>query len=130
MAISNVSTNPPAASSVSAILSNATAPLVKEAVKSSVTQQISTIVALSTQGQQLSRAAAPVQAAPAPTQAAPTQTTAAPAAPAQTSQSQPSNTIGTPSSENVESRATEATESPGIQFLEGESKSGRVNTYA
>ena len=112
MAISISSINPPASSSVSSVISNAAAPFVNDA-KSSVDKQVSAVVSLSAQGQQLSRSQAPTQT---------TQT--------QTSQSQASNGIDTAVKENVEPQAKETTEAPGIQMFEGESKGGRVNTFA
>lgn len=110
MAISITGINPPAGSSVSSIVSNAAAPFVNGA-QSAIDRQPSAVVTLSAQGQQLSRS-----------QSASNQT--------QVSQSQTSNTTNTAAAENVESQSKETSEAPGIQFMEGESKGGRVNTYA
>ena len=112
MAISISSINPPASSSVSSVISNAAAPFVNDA-KSSTDKQASAIVSLSAQGQKLSQSQAPSQT---------TQT--------QTSQSQASSRADTVATENVEPRSKETAEAPGIQMLEGESKGGRVNTFA
>ena len=112
MAISSVSINPPASSSVNSIVSTAAAPFVNDA-KSSTDRQASTIVTLSAQGQQLSQSQAPTSAGQI-----------------QTSQSQTPARTDTVATENVETQAKETTEAPGIQFLEGESKGGRVNTFA
>ena len=111
MAVSSVSIsiNPPASSSVSSIVSNAAAPFVNDA-KSSVDKQVSAVVTLSAQGQKLSQSSAASQT--------------------QTSQSQASSRIDSAASENVEPQAKETTEAPGIQMLEGESKGGRINTFA
>ena len=112
MAISSVSINPPASSSVSSVVSNAAAPFVNDA-KSSVDKQVSAVVTLSAQGQKLSQSQVPT-----------------PAAQTQTSQSQASSRTDTVATENVEPQAKETAEAPGIQMLEGESKGGRVNTFA
>ena len=111
MAISSVSINPPASSSVSSVVSNAAAPFVNDA-KSSLDKQVSAVVTLSAQGQKLSQSSAASQIQN------------------QTSQSQASSRIDSAASENVEPQAKETTEAPGIQMLEGESKGGRVNTFA
>lgn len=111
MAISSVSINPPPSSSVTSVVSNAAAPFVNSANKSSADRQVSTIVNLSAQGQKLSQAS--------------NQTNQP-----QISQSQTSNRPDTVTSENVETKPKETAEAPGIQFMEGESKGGRVNTIA
>lgn len=110
MAISSVSINPPASSSVSSVVSNAAAPFV-DGGKSSADKQASAVVSLSAQGQQLSQS--PVQTS---------QT--------QSSQPQASNGANTAAAGNVEPQSKETAEAPGIQFMEGESKGGRVNTFA
>ena len=102
MAILNLNTNSTSGSSIGAVASDAAMPLAKGAARPSADQ--SAIVSLSVQGQQLSRTAASVQ----------------------TNQ----NSVGTPSSENVEAKPKEAIESQGVQLLEGESKRGRISTYA
>ena len=111
MAISSVSINPPASSSVSSIVSNAATPFV-EGGKSSADKQASAIVTLSAQGQKLSQ-----------TQPQTSQTQS-------TNQPQTSNRADTVAAENTETRAKETAEPPGIQLLEGERQSGRVSTYA
>jgi hypothetical protein len=115
MAISNVSINPPASSSFTPAISNAAAPFVNGA-KSTLDKQASAIVTLSAQGQKLNQAASQPQA---------NQTQAT-----QTSATQNTNRPDTATTENVESRSRETAEAPGIQFMEGESKGGRVNTFA
>jgi hypothetical protein len=113
MAVSNVSVNPPASSSLGSILGNVAAPFVNDA-KSSTEKQASAVVTLSAQGQKLS------QSAPSQTQTSQTQT----------NQSQTSSRTDTVATENVEPQSKERVEPAGIQFMEGESKGGRVNTYA
>lgn len=44
-------------------------------------------------------------------------------------QAQQMNRAGNRSAEHAETRSQEATEPPGIQFMEGENKGGRVNTF-
>lgn len=112
MAISITSINPPASSSVSSVVSNAAAPFVNDA-KSSVDRSASAIVTLSTQGQQLNQSQSSTQTS---------QTQANP--------SQVSNPANTAAAENVEPKTKETAEAPGIQFMEGESKGGRINTFA
>ncbi len=107
MAISITSINPPPSSSVSSIVSNAATPFVNGA-KSIVDRQASSVVTLSAQGQSLSQASTQTQAG----------------------QSQASGRTDTVATENVETRSKETVEAPGIQFMEGESKGGRVNTFA
>lgn len=107
MAISSVSINSPASSmatgSLSQLVSNTAAPLVDKA-KSSADTPPSTVVTLSAQAQKLS------------------QTSSA--------QSQTANQVDTVAQENVESVPKEANEAPGIQFMEGETRGGRISTYA
>lgn len=112
MAISSVSINPPPSSSVTSVVSNAAAPFVNDANKSSVDRQASAVVTLSVQAQKLSQSEAANQSS---------QT--------QSSQ-QTSNKPDTVSAENVEAKPKETAEAPGIQFIEGESKGGRVNIVA
>jgi len=102
MAILNLNTNSTSGSSVSFVANDTATSSAKDAARPSADQSV--IVSLSAQGQQLSRSAASVQ----------------------TNQ----NSVGTPSSENVEAKSKEAVESQGIQLLEGESKRGRISTYA
>lgn len=109
MAISSISINPPASSPVnspvSQLVSNATAPVVDKA-RASVDTPPSTIVTLSAQAQKLSQS--------------------------QTSNTQPqtANQVDTVAKENVESVPKEANEASGIQFMEGETRGGRISTYA
>ncbi len=113
MAISSVNTNPTASSPLSnplsQIASNAVAPVVDKA-RSSIDTIPSTIVTLSAQAQKLSQS----------------QTSASSTQP----QSQNSNQVNTAAKENVESVPKEANEASGIQFMEGETRSGRISTYA
>lgn len=107
MAISSVSINPPASStatsSLSQLVSNTASPLVDKA-KSSADTPPSTIVTLSAQAQKLSQNSS--------------------------AQSQTANRVDTVAQENVESVPKEANEAPGIQFMEGETRGGRISTYA
>jgi hypothetical protein len=110
MAISNVSISPPASNPVNSIVSNAVAASANGA-QPSVNQPASATVTLSTQGQQLSQV---------PNSSNQTQA----------SQSQTSNTVDTPVTPNVVPQSKETIAAPGIQFMSGESKGGRVNTFA
>ena len=110
MAISNVSINPPPSSSVSAVVSNAAAPFVNDANKTNAERQASTVVTLSAQAQQLSQNEAANQA--------------------NANKAQASSQPDTAARENVETRPKETAEAPGIQFIEGEKKGGRVNVVA
>lgn len=112
MAISISSINPPPSSSVTSVVSNASAPFVNGA-QPSTERPVSAVVNLSTQGQQLNQT----------NQAQTSQTQAA-------NQSQAANTANTASNENVEPKTKETAAAPGIRFIEGESKGGRVNTFA
>ncbi len=111
MAISSVNTNPSASSPLnsplSQVVSNAVAPLVDKA-RSSIDTTPSTIVTLSAQAQKLSQS----------------QTSAS------STQPQSSNQADTVAKENVESVPKEANEASGIQFMEGETRGGRISTYA
>lgn len=109
MAISSINTNPTASSPVSnplsQVASNAVAPVIDKA-RSGIDTIPSTIVTLSAQAQKLS------------------QTSAGSTRP------QSSNQVDTVAKENVESVPKEANEASGIQFMEGETRSGRISTYA
>lgn len=109
MAISSVSINPPPSSSVSSVVSNAAAPFVNDANKSNADRQASTVVSLSAQAQKLNQSEANNQARATQAQAAGPETQAA---------------------QNTESKPKEIAEAPGIQFMEGEKKGGRVNVVA
>lgn len=107
MAISSLGINPPATSTVntsaSQVVSNPVATLVDKA-RSSIDTQASTIVTLSAQALKLSQSS--------------------------TAQSQTANQVDTVAKENVESVPKEANEASGIQFMEGETRGGRISTYA
>ncbi|MDO8206998.1 MAG: hypothetical protein Q7T38_04145 [Gallionella sp.] len=107
MAISSVNTNPTASSPLnsplSQIASNAVAPVVDKA-RSSIDTIPSTIVTLSAQAQKMSQTS--------------------------TSSTQTANQVDTVAKENVESVPKEANEASGIQFMEGETRGGRISTYA
>lgn len=111
MAIPSLSINPPATSTVntsaSQVVGNAIAPLVDKA-RSGIETQASTIVTLSAQGQKLSQ----------------NQTSTS------STQSQTAHQVDTAAKENVESVPKEANEASGIQFMEGETRGGRISTYA
>lgn len=108
MDIPSVSISPPASSSASPLAGNAVAPFA-DGPKPGTDKQASAVVSLSAQGQQLSQA----------------QTNQP-----QTSQSQPSNGANTAAAENVEPQSQKTAEPPGIQSVQGESKDGRIDTYA
>lgn len=110
MAISGISISPSAISAISQPLSNATASVVNQAKAS--TPQPSTIVTLSAQAQKLS------------------QTSAAQPGPSQTDNTQSANQTESVSQHNIEAVPKEANEASGIQFMEGETKGGRISTYA
>ena len=112
MAISITSINSPPSSSISSVVGNASTPFVNGA-QSSISRQTSAVVTLSAQGQQLSQSQASNQTGQA-----------------QASQSQASNAANTAANENVEPKSKETSEAPGIQLVEGESKGGRINTFA
>lgn len=111
MAISGISINPPASSpvnnSVSQIFNNASTPVVDK-TKSSADTPPSTIVTLSAQAQKLSQAAS------------------------NQSSNQTSNPTSAQSSSQASSQAVpeEANEAPGIQFMEGQTRGGRISTFA
>jgi hypothetical protein len=113
MAISNISINPPASSSINSIVSTAVAPSAN-GTQPSANQPASATVTLSAQGQQLSQGPSPSN-----------QTQAS-----QSNQPQTSNTVDTPITPNVVPQSKETIAAPGIQFMSGESKGGRVNTFA
>jgi len=106
MAISNISITPPASSPVSSVISNA-----PTRDKPSVDRQASASVTLSAQGQQLSQSQAPSSRTPV-------------------NRTQASSTVNTPAAPNVVPQNKETAHAPGIQFVSGESKGGRVNTFA
>lgn len=111
MAISSVNTNPTASSPLnsplSQIASNAVAPVVDKA-RSSIDTIPSTIVTLSAQAQKMSQTSTSTSSTP----------------------SQTANQVDTVAKENVESVPKEANEASGIQFMEGETRGGRISTYA
>jgi len=111
MIISNASVSPSPSSSTNSILSNATAPFVNNGNKASVDSQVSSIVSLSAQGQSLSQGINQIQASN-------TQSTTS------------ATRLDTAATENVESSNKETSEAPGVQFLESESKGGRINVIA
>lgn len=115
MSIPSLSINPPATStvntSVSQVVGNAIAPLVDKA-RSGIETQASTIVTLSAQGQKLSQNQTSTSTSTSSTQ------------------SQTANQVDTVAKENVESVPKEANEASGIQFMEGETRGGRISTYA
>ena len=111
MDISNISISPPASNPAVATGGNTTATAV-EGRQPSANQQPSANVTLSVQGQKLSQTN-----------------------PSQTNQSQPSqtqtlNNVNTPVTPNAVPQSKETNAAPGIRFMAGESKGGRVNTYA
>lgn len=113
MAISSVNTNPTASSPLnsplSQIASNAVAPVVDKA-RSSIDTIPSTIVTLSAQAQKMSQTSTSTSTSSTPSQTA--------------------NQVDTVAKENVESVPKEANEASGIQFMEGETRGGRISTYA
>jgi hypothetical protein len=111
MAISNVSINPPANTFVSPVANNAAVPA-PDRVQPSANQQASATVTLSTQGQKQS------------------QTSQAQSSQSQANLAQTSNSVNTPVNPNVVPQSKETNAAPGIQFMTGESKGGRVNIYA
>lgn len=117
MSIPSLSINPPATStvntSVSQVVGNAIAPLVDKA-RSGIETQASTIVTLSAQGQKLSQS----------------QNQTSTSTSTSSTQSQTANQVDTVAKENVESVPKEANEASGIQFMEGETRGGRISTYA
>ena len=110
MDISTVGINPHSSNSVSSIASNAAAPSVNGSQTNASTQTSATVT-LSTEGQKLNQAVTPAK-----------QT--------QASQSQTLNTVDTVITPNAVPQSKETTAAPGIQFMAGESKGGRVNTFA
>jgi hypothetical protein len=114
MAISNINTS----TSVNAPVSNASAPFAHDA-KRGANQDVATVVNLSTQGQQLSQQAARTN-----------QLKQSQASQNQPNQSGATNTVTAPQPVNVGPQSTATVAPPGIQFVPGESKGGRVNTYA
>jgi hypothetical protein len=110
MAISSISLSPPASSPVNSVVSHAAAPFV-EGAKSGAEKVPSTVVTLSAQGQKLSQSHAQTSTS-------------------QTNQAQTSSRTDTATAERVESVPKEANEPPGIQFMEGETKGGRISTFA
>jgi hypothetical protein len=100
MLISNTSLNAPASSPVGQIVSNAATPFVESAKPGTPP---STVVTLSAQGQKLSQS--------------------------QTS-SNSSNSSNSVAKQSVQSVPKEANEAPGIQFITGETRGGRISTYA
>jgi hypothetical protein len=115
MAISNISINPIANSAGNSPVGSAAASAV-DRNQPSASPQPSTTVTLSVQGQKLSQAPAPSN---------PTQTSTS-----QTNQAQTSSTVDTTVTPNAVPQSKETTSAPGIQFMAGERKSGRVNTFA
>jgi hypothetical protein len=105
MAISNVSINPPASSAVNSIVNNIDAPSVG-GVQHSANKSASATVTLSTQGQKLNQSQTP------------------------SSQTQASSTANTAATSNGVPQSKETAAAPGIQFMQGERKGGRVNTFA
>ncbi|MEI7456736.1 MAG: hypothetical protein WCK93_08415 [Nitrosomonadales bacterium] len=114
MAISSVNINPPGSgqtnSPINQIFSNQTPPVTDRA-KSSADTPPSTIVTLSAQAQKSSQ----------------TQTSANSLT---YSMPKTSNDRDNGSASNVKSVPKEANEATGIQFIAGESKGGRISTYA
>ena len=140
MAISNVSVNSlvnsTSSSSVSKVNANATNVGKTEDVgKTKVSQQPSATVTISAQGQRLSQAQTQIQTKS-------TQVSSSQVNVPQTNSSQASNIQAKSNAEatntlnaantnaNALSPSKEAASTPGIQFIAGEKKSGRVNTYA
>jgi hypothetical protein len=116
MSIQNVSLNTHANSFVSPVANNASVPAANK-VQTSPDPQVSATVTLSAQGQK--------QSQPSPTQARQSQTSQS-----QSGQTQTLNTVNTPATPNAVPQSKETNAAPGIQFMAGESKGGRVNTYA
>ena len=110
MDISTAGINPHSSNSVSSIASNAAAPS-GNGLQPNASPQASATVTLSTEGQKLNRAGTPAK-----------QTEA--------SQSQTLSTVDTVTAPNAVPQSKETTAAPGIQFMAGESKGGRVNTFA
>ena len=107
MAIPNVSISSLINSTGNPTVSNAAAPTVDRTPSSD--NQPSATVTISAQGQKLSQA----------------QTSSV-----QANQTQVSSTVDTAVTPNAVPQSKETTAAPGIQFMEGDRKSGRVNTFA
>ena len=118
MAISNVSLNPPASGSVSSIVGNAAVPAV-DGAQTGASQPVSAVVTLSAQGLQLSQS-----------QANQIQVDQNQASQSQSNQTPTLSTVDTATTPNVVPQSKETTATPGIQFMAGDSKGGRVNTFA
>ena len=114
MDISNISVSPLAKSPISSLASNAAPPSSADLSRPSVGNQISASVSLSAQGQKLSQS-----------QFNPTQPSQA-----QTNPVQASNTANAATAQNSVPQSKETAAPPGIQFMSGESKGGRINTFA
>lgn len=115
MAISNVNISSPSSSTIGSVFNNTT-PTPADKTQTSTDSQPSTVVTLSSQGQKLSQA----QSGSSPSSQSSQNT--------QSTQSQ--STTKAAANETIESVPKEANEAPGIQFMEGENKGGRISTYA
>ena len=140
MAISNVSVNSLAnstnSSSVSKVTVNATdVGKAADVGQSKVSQQPSATVTISAQGQKLSQAQTQIQTQPtqvSSSQVSVSQTNSSSTVQAKSAAATPSTLNAANANVNVNALfpSKEAASTPGIQFIAGEKKSGRVNTYA
>jgi hypothetical protein len=115
MLISNTSLNAPASSPVGQIVSNAATPFVESAKPGTPP---STVVTLSAQGQKLSQSQTSSNSSNSSNSAA------------RSNQSQTSYPVNSVAKQSVQSVPKEANEAPGIQFITGETRGGRISTYA
>jgi len=112
MSITSISVNPLSGNSAAGSIPPASI----DRNQSGANQQPSATVTLSVQAQKLSQAH---------TQANPTQTGLP-----QSNQLQTSSTVNTTASPNAVPQSATTNAAPGIQFMSGERKTGRVNTFA
>ena len=120
MAISNVNNvNPLSNGADSSTLGKIAARVADVQVASD--QQPSATVTISAQAQKLSQAQ---------NQSATAQNSQAQVSQTQTSQTQTLSTLDTTITPNAVPQSKETTAAPGIQFMSGERKTGRVNTFA
>jgi hypothetical protein len=112
MLISNTSLNPSAYNPVGQIVSNAATPFVESAKPGT---SPATVVTLSAQGQKLSQSQTSSNSSNSATRS---------------NQSQTSSPVNSVAKQSVQSVPKEANEAPGIQFITGETRGGRISTYA
>jgi hypothetical protein len=119
MAISNVNAQP----SVNTPIGNASAPFAHDA-KPVANPDVATVVNLSAQGQQLSQQAGRTNSgSQGPANSNPVNQN-------QANQNGAANNANAPQAVNVGPQSTATVAPPGIQLVSGDSKGGRVNTYA